>query len=106
MSERIVADSTCLIALERISHLDILPALFEPVFDAISMAIRTLPYVFVMRLPSKFRFNSHLYGLDHNFIQGGEGSNEFHIVRQTNIGNAPQSSCRASKTTRLFLITA
>ena len=31
MSERIVADSTCLIALERISHLDILPALFEPV---------------------------------------------------------------------------
>ena len=31
MSERIVADSTCLIALERISRLDILPALFEPV---------------------------------------------------------------------------
>ena len=27
MSERIVADSTCLIALERISYLDILPAL-------------------------------------------------------------------------------
>ena len=27
MSERIVADSTCLIALERISYLDIMPAL-------------------------------------------------------------------------------
>ena len=31
MNERIVADSTCLIALERISHLEILPAFFEPV---------------------------------------------------------------------------
>ena len=31
MNERIVADSTCLIAFERIRYLDILPALFEPV---------------------------------------------------------------------------
>ena len=31
MNERIVADSTCLIALERISYLNVLPALFEPV---------------------------------------------------------------------------
>ena len=31
MSERVVADSTCLIALERIDQIEILPALFEPV---------------------------------------------------------------------------
>lgn len=31
MKEPIVADSTCLIGLERISSLDILPALFDPI---------------------------------------------------------------------------
>ena len=31
MNERIATDSTCLIALERIDHLEILPALFEHV---------------------------------------------------------------------------
>ncbi len=31
MNERIATDSTCLIALERIGHLEILPALFEHV---------------------------------------------------------------------------
>lgn len=32
MKEPIVADSTCLIGLERIGRLDVLPELFEPVF--------------------------------------------------------------------------
>ncbi len=32
MTEPVVADSTCLIGLERIDALDILPALFEPIF--------------------------------------------------------------------------
>lgn len=32
MKEPVVVDSTCLIALERIGQLDLLPALFEPVF--------------------------------------------------------------------------
>ena len=32
MKEAIVTDSTCLIALERLGRLDILPALFEPVY--------------------------------------------------------------------------
>lgn len=32
MKEPVVADSTCLIGLERIGKLDILPKLFEPVF--------------------------------------------------------------------------
>lgn len=32
MKEPAVVDSTCLIALERIGQLDLLPALFEPVF--------------------------------------------------------------------------
>ncbi|MGH9762902.1 MAG: DUF3368 domain-containing protein [Blastocatellia bacterium] len=32
MKEPIVADTTCLIGLERINHLDILPGLFEPIF--------------------------------------------------------------------------
>ncbi len=32
MKEPIVADSTCLIGLERIGKLDVLPELFEPVF--------------------------------------------------------------------------
>ena len=31
MKEPVVTDSTCLIGLERIGHLDILPALFEPI---------------------------------------------------------------------------
>ena len=31
MKEPVVTDSTCLISLERIGHLDILPALFEPI---------------------------------------------------------------------------
>jgi uncharacterized protein len=31
MTNPVVADSTCLIGLERIEHLDILPALFEPI---------------------------------------------------------------------------
>ncbi len=31
MSEPAVADSTCLIALEQIGHLDLLPALFDPI---------------------------------------------------------------------------
>lgn len=31
MKEAVVVDSTCLIGLERIRHLDILPALFEPI---------------------------------------------------------------------------
>ena len=31
MTNPVVADSTCLIGLERIEHLDILPALFDPV---------------------------------------------------------------------------
>ena len=31
MKEPIVTDSTCLIGLERIGHLDLLPALFEPI---------------------------------------------------------------------------
>ena len=31
MKEPVVTDSTCLIGLERIGHLDLLPALFEPV---------------------------------------------------------------------------
>jgi predicted nucleic acid-binding protein len=31
VKEPVVADSTCLIGLERIGHLDILPALFEPI---------------------------------------------------------------------------
>ena len=31
MKEPAVTDSTCLIGLERIGHLDLLPALFEPV---------------------------------------------------------------------------
>ena len=31
MKEPIVSDSACLIGLERINHLDLLPALFEPV---------------------------------------------------------------------------
>lgn len=31
MRERVVVDSTCLIGLERIARLDILPALFDPV---------------------------------------------------------------------------
>lgn len=32
MKESVVADSTCLIGLERIGRLDILPELFEPIF--------------------------------------------------------------------------
>ncbi|MEJ7709435.1 MAG: hypothetical protein WKF84_06145 [Pyrinomonadaceae bacterium] len=32
MTEPIVADSTCLIGLERINALNVLPALFEPIF--------------------------------------------------------------------------
>ena len=32
MKEPIVADSTCLIGLERIGRLDVLPELFEPIF--------------------------------------------------------------------------
>lgn len=31
MREPVVCDSSCLIALERIGHLDLLPALFHPV---------------------------------------------------------------------------
>ncbi|HKQ08890.1 MAG TPA: DUF3368 domain-containing protein [Blastocatellia bacterium] len=31
MKEPIITDSTCLIGLERIGHLDLLPALFEPI---------------------------------------------------------------------------
>ena len=31
MKEPVVADSTCLISLERIGRLDILPVLFEPI---------------------------------------------------------------------------
>ena len=31
MKEAVVSDSTCLIGLERIGHLDILPALFDPI---------------------------------------------------------------------------
>jgi predicted nucleic acid-binding protein len=32
VKEPVVTDSTCLIGLERIGHLDMLPALFEPIF--------------------------------------------------------------------------
>ena len=31
MKESVVTDSTCLIGLERVGHLDLLPALFEPI---------------------------------------------------------------------------
>ncbi|MGI8543115.1 MAG: hypothetical protein ACR2MD_06495 [Aridibacter sp.] len=31
MKESVVSDSTCLIGLERIGELDVLPALFEPI---------------------------------------------------------------------------
>jgi predicted nucleic acid-binding protein len=31
LKEAVVCDSSCLIALERIGHLDLLPALFDPV---------------------------------------------------------------------------
>ena len=53
MSERIVADSTCLIALERISYLDILPALFEPVLIPPAVAQEfgiSLPWLKLERL--------------------------------------------------------
>ena len=42
MNERIVADSTCLIALARISYLDIMSALFEPVLIPLAVELPTI----------------------------------------------------------------
>lgn len=39
MKEAVVTDSTCLIALERIGQLDLLPALFEPIFAPREVAL-------------------------------------------------------------------
>ena len=53
MSERVVADSTCLIALERIGQIEILPALFEPVLIPPAVAQEfgiSLPWLKVERL--------------------------------------------------------
>ncbi len=53
MSERVVADSTCLIALERIDQIEILPALFEPVLIPLAVAQEfgiSLPWLKVERL--------------------------------------------------------
>ena len=53
MSERIVADSTCLIALERIGQIEILPALFESVLIPPAVAQEfgiSLPWLKVERL--------------------------------------------------------
>ncbi len=53
MSERIVADSTCLIALERIDQIEILPALFESVLIPPAVAQEfgiSLPWLKVERL--------------------------------------------------------
>ena len=53
MSERVVADSTCLIALERIDQIEILPALFESVLipPAVAQEFGTsLPWLKVERL--------------------------------------------------------
>lgn len=53
MSERVVADSTCLIALERIGQIEILPALFESVLIPPAVAQEfgiSLPWLKVERL--------------------------------------------------------
>ena len=53
MSERIVADSTCLIALERIDQIEILPALFESVLIPPAVAQEfgiSLPWLKIERL--------------------------------------------------------
>ena len=53
MSERIIADSTCLIALERIGQIEILPALFESVLIPPAVAQEfgiSLPWLKVERL--------------------------------------------------------
>ena len=56
MSERVVADSTCLIALERIGQIEILPALFEPVLIPRAVAQEfgiSLPWLKVERLSDR-----------------------------------------------------
>ncbi len=56
MSERVVADSTCLIALERIGQIEILPALFEPVLIPPAVAQEfgiSLPWLKVERLSDR-----------------------------------------------------
>ncbi len=39
---------------------------------------------------------------DRNHKVSGKVSDEFYLILQTSVGNVPQSSCRASKTTKLF----
>ena len=56
MSERVVADSTCLIALERIDQIEILPALFESVLIPPAVAQEfgiSLPWLKVERLSDR-----------------------------------------------------
>ena len=56
MSERVVADSTCLIALERIDQIEILPALFEPVLIPPAVAQEfgiSFPWLKIERLPDQ-----------------------------------------------------
>ncbi len=56
MSERVVADSTCLIALERIGQIKILPVLFEPVLIPPAVAQEfgiSLPWLKVERLSDR-----------------------------------------------------
>lgn len=56
MSERVVEDSTCLIALERIGQIKILPALFEPVLIPPAVAQEfgiSLPWLKVERLSDR-----------------------------------------------------
>ena len=56
MSERVVADSTCLIALERIGQIEILPALFESVLIPPAVAQEfgiSLPWLKVERLSDR-----------------------------------------------------
>ena len=53
MSERVVADSTCLIALERIGQIEILPVLFESVLIPPAVAQEfgiSLPWLKIERL--------------------------------------------------------
>lgn len=53
MTEPVVVDSTCLIGLERIDHLRILPALFEPIIIPPEVERefgRTLPWLKVEAL--------------------------------------------------------
>lgn len=58
MKEAVVTDSTCLIALERLGRLDILPALFEPVYAPPEVAREfgsSLPWLRVVDLADRDR---------------------------------------------------